>query len=439
MLLFSYDAGNSIDTIFYREKKHMMQDDFEKIVMRDGRSLPMSTPKILILGAGYGGVTTACELQKKLNHNEAEVTLVSKHDYHYLTTWLHEPAAGTMPASRAQIFLNEIIDKNKVNVIKGTVANISGEQQKVTLEDGTELEYDYLVIGLGSDPETFGIEGLKENALTIRSINAVQKIKEHIEYMFASYNSEPERTDYLTFVVGGAGFTGIEFSGELVNRIPELCREYNIDPSLVKVYSIEAAPSALPGFDKDLVDYAMNLLSSKGVEFKINTPIKQCTPDGVILATGEEIKSKTVIWTGGVRGNSVVENSGFEVMRGRVKVDEFMRAPGYENVFVIGDCALVFNAEGRPYPPTAQISIQEGENVSRNLKALVRGEKLAMVSFVPNLQGTLASLGKGEGMGIIFNKKKLFGLSAALMKKGSDVRYLYKIGGIGMILKKIRL
>jgi len=397
----------------------------------------MSTPKILILGAGYGGLLTTLQLQKKLNYNEAEVTLVNKHDYHYITTWLHEPAAGTASADHARVYLDEIIDMNKIHFVKGTVQSIQPDEQKVTLENGDVLSYDYLVIGLGSEPETFGIEGLKEHAFSIRSINAVRQIREHIEYMFAKYKMEPHREDYLTFVVGGAGFTGIEFCGELADRVPELCREFDVDPELVKIYNIEAAPTALPGFDPDLVNYAMDVLTRKGVQFKINTPIKQCTPEGVVLATGEEIKSATVVWTGGVRGNSIVEKSGFEVMRGRVKVDEYLRAPGYQNVFIVGDCALIFNDQGRPYPPTAQIAVQEGENCGSNLVKIVRGE-VVLEPFVPNLQGTLASLGKGEGMGMV-GTKKIYGTSAALMKKASDLRYLWKIGGVGLALKKVRL
>ncbi|WP_139490782.1 NAD(P)/FAD-dependent oxidoreductase [Brevibacillus dissolubilis] len=398
----------------------------------------MSTPKILILGAGYGGLLTTLGLQQRLNYNEAEITLVNKHDYHFITTWLHEPAAGTAPADHARVDLHKIIDTNKVNLIKGTVESIDPKAQSVKLADGKELPYDHLVIGLGPEPETFGIEGLREHAFSIRSINAVLQIREHIEYMFAKYKNEPGREDYITFVVGGAGFTGIEFLGELGDRIPELCQEFDVDPSLVKIYNVEAAPTALPGFDKDLVDYAMNILQRKGIEFRLNTPIKKCTPDGVELATGEFIKTKTVVWSGGVRGNSIVEKSGFEVMRGRVKVDEYLRAPGYENVFVVGDCALIFNDEGRPYPPTAQIAIQEGENLARNLSSIVRGEKISLVPFVPALQGTLASLGKGEGMGLV-GTKKVFGTTAALFKKGSDLRYLYKIGGLGLALKKVKL
>lgn len=396
----------------------------------------MSTPKILILGAGYGGLLTTLGLQKKLNYNEAEVTLVNKHNYHYITTWLHEPAAGTSPADHARVDLEQIIDTSKIRFVKGVVESIQPDQRSVTLENGDVLSYDYLVIGLGSEPETFGIEGLREHALSIRSINAVREIREHIEYMFAKFKNDPSRTDYLTFVVGGAGFSGIEFSGELSDRVPELCKEFDVDPSLVKIYNIEAAPTVLPGFDQELIDYAMKVLTEKGVQFKISTPIKQCTSEGVVLATGEEIKAGTVVWTGGVRGNSIVEKSGFEVMRGRVKVDEFLHAPGYDNVFVVGDCALIFNDQGRPYPPTAQIAVQEGENCASNLTALVRGGVLK--PFVPALQGTLASLGKGEGIGMV-GTKKVFGTSAALMKKASDLRYLYKIGGIGLAMKKVRL
>ncbi|MFC8684230.1 NAD(P)/FAD-dependent oxidoreductase [Brevibacillus porteri] len=396
----------------------------------------MGTPKILILGAGYGGLLTTLQLQKKLNYNEAEITLVNKHNYHYITTWLHEPAAGTAPADHARVSLDGILNKDKVNFVKGTVQAIQPEEQTVTLENGEVLSYDYLVIGLGSEPETFGIEGLKEHAFSIRSINAVRNIREHIEYMFSKFKNEPDRTDYLTFVVGGAGFTGIEFCGELGDRLPELCREFDVDPELVKVYCIEAAPTALPGFDPELIQYAMDVLERKGIEFKIGTPIKQCTPDGVLLATGEEIKSKTVVWAAGVRGNSIVEKAGFEVMRGRVKVDEYLRAPGHENVFVVGDCALIFNEEGRPYPPTAQIAVQEGETLGENLAALIRGD--LSQKFIPHLQGTLASLGKGEGIGQV-GSKKLFGSTAAMMKKASDLRYLYKIGGVGLALKKVKL
>ncbi|GAB7056826.1 MULTISPECIES: NAD(P)/FAD-dependent oxidoreductase [unclassified Paenibacillus] len=389
-------------------------------------------PRIVILGAGYGGIVTAIRLQKELNYNEADVTLVNKHDYHYITTHLHMPAAGTDNPENARVNILKLIDEFKIDFVKSTVVQIRPQEKKVILEEGT-LSYDYLVIGLGGEPETFGIPGLKEYAMNIRSINSVRLIREHIEYQFAKFKREPSRTDYLTFVVGGAGFTGIEFVGELADRIPQLCKEFDVDPSLVKIYNVEAAPTALPGFDPELVEYAMEVLQKKGVTFKIATAIKECTPEGVVLATGEEIKSSTVIWTGGIRGNHLLDEAGFETMRGRIKVDETLRAPGYDHVYVLGDCSIVMNPEGRPYPPTAQISMQQAEVCASNLVAQIRGSELKKFEYKP--KGTVASLGRGEAIGIV-GSKKIKGGIAAIMKKIIDLRYLYIIGGIPLVIRK---
>ncbi len=392
----------------------------------------MAIPKIVILGAGYGGIMTAINLQKSLNYNEAEVTLVNKHDYHYLTTLLHEPAAGTVSSEAVKVKVKDLINEQKINFRKGIVESVDTANRRVILEDG-ELEYNYLVMALGSEPETFGIDGLKEHAFSIRSLNASRVIREHIQYMFAKYKYDKDEAN-VTFVVGGAGFTGIEFVGELADRIPELCAQYDVPREKVKIYNVEAAPTVLPGFDQVLVDYAMKVLTEKGVDFKINMPIKQCTPDGIVLASGEEIRSKTVVWTGGVRGNSIIEKSGFETMRGRLKVDPHLLAPGYDDVFIIGDLALIMNEQaGRPYPPTAQMATQQAPVCAHNLLAKIRGGQLK--EFVPQLKGTLASLGKGEGIGMI-GKRKLLGNTAALMKKASDLRYLYMLGGLSLVLKK---
>jgi NADH dehydrogenase len=396
----------------------------------------MSTPKIVILGAGYAGLVAALKLQKSLHYNEAEITLVNKHDYHYITTELHQPAAGTMHHDKARVEIEALIDTKKVHFIKDIVRGIDKDEKKVSLHKNGELSYDYLVIGLGSEPETFGIKGLLDYSLNIRTINSVRFIRQHIEYQFAKYKMDPEREDLLTFIVGGAGYTGIEFVGELADRIPDLCQEYDVDRNLVRIIVVEAAPQAIPMFDPQLVEYAMEVLSNKGVEFLLNTPIKECTPEGVILATDEEIKSATVVWTGGVRGSSLIEQSGFEAMRGRIKVDQFLRAPGHDDVFVTGDCALLIDeASNRPYPPTAQMAMQHGYNVSDNITALIRGAELS--PFQPVIRGTVASLGRGEAIGIV-GTRKLVGASASWMKKLIDMRYLYIIGGLPLVLKKGR-
>ncbi|WP_093293588.1 NAD(P)/FAD-dependent oxidoreductase [Thermoactinomyces sp. DSM 45892] len=395
----------------------------------------VATPKILVLGAGYGGLMTVKGLTRSLGASDAEITLVNQNPYHYFTTELHKPAAGTAHHDHARVNIASVINTNRINFVVDRVTSINPSENKVYLENHT-LDYDHLVIGLGSAPETFGIKGLLENAFFIRNIDSVRMIREHMEYMFARYKNDPKE-EYLTIVVGGAGFTGIEYVGELVDRLPELCREYDLPQEKLRIVNIEAAPTVLPGFDQALIDYAVEYLKGKGVEFYLGVPIEECTKDGVVLKGGEEIKSSTVVWTGGVRGNKLVEESGIETMRGRVKVDENLRAPGHDNIYVLGDSSLVIPKEGeRPYPPTAQISTQQGQYLGKHLPQLMRGESVHAFQYAP--KGTVASLGNRVAIGVV-GSKKLFGGSASFMKKLIDLRWLFLLGGISLVLRKGKL
>lgn len=399
--------------------------------------IPLNKPKVVVLGAGYGGLMTVTRLVKKIGINEADITLVNKHNYHYETTWMHEASAGTLHHDRCRYSIKDVINTSRVRFVQDTVKNINKEEKKVVLGTG-EIAYDYLVVALGAVPETFGISGLKEYAFSISNIDSSRQLREHMEYQFATYNTEAEkRPERLTIVVGGAGFTGIEFLGELANRIPELCREYDIDRQQVRLICVEAAPSVLPGFDPELVDYAVNYLEGKGVEFKIGTAVKECTPDGIFVGKDdqtEEIKAGTVVWAAGVRGNPVIEESGFENMRGRVKVKPDLRVDSFDDIFVIGDCSLVINEEiDRPYPPTAQISMQQGETCATNIAALIHGKETETFKF--DNKGSVASLGEHDAIGVALGKK-MTGTSASMMKKIIDNRSLYLIGGPGLVLKK---
>lgn len=391
-------------------------------------------PRVVILGAGYGGLVTAVRLQKKLRAEQLNVTLINKHHYHYLTTHLHMPAAGTDHHDNARVNIRELLDEGKIRLVKATVLQIKPDEKQVVLDNGT-LSYDYLVIGLGSEVETFGIPGLKEHALAITSINSVRFIRQHIEYMFAKYKMEPGRSDYLTFVVVGAGFTGTEFAGELADRVPYLCKTYDVNPALVRVVNVEASPKALPpGMPADLVDYGMEVMRRKGVQYRLSTTIQECTPEGVVLGDGTSIRAATVVWSGGVRGNSLLEQAGFETMRGRVKVDEYLRSMQYPDVFITGDCSIVFAPDGKPYPANAQIAVQQGCNVARNLIRLADNQPL--IPFAYDYKGTVASLGRGEAVGMM-KVKKVKGRTAALLKKMIDARYLWMIGGLPLVFKKL--
>jgi NADH dehydrogenase len=265
-------------------------------------------------------------------------------------------------------------------------------------------------------------------------VDGARQMKDRIEYMFARYHSDEAKEEDLTFVVAGAGFTGMEFMGELSERVPKLCKEYDVPRNKVKMYVIEAMPTALPGFDPELVEYAMNLLENRGVEFKLDSPIKAVTENSVELNTGESVKTSTVIWATGVRGNPLIEESGFENNRARVKVDDDLRAPGHEREFIIGDCSLIINTEiDRPFPPTAQIALQQGETAADNIKALMEGRPTE--AFVADIKGTVASLGGKEAIGVV-GSKKLYGRPAYFMKKVIENRALWVLGGFGFLLRK---
>jgi NADH dehydrogenase len=397
----------------------------------------MGKTKIVVLGAGYGGLMTVKYLQKYIGRG-AEIVLVNKNDYHYETTWLHEASAGTLHHNEVRYDILGVTGQ-KVEFVHDTVLEINKDKKEVVLEKGA-LSYDYLVVALGGESETFGIPGLKEYAFGITNVNTARRLRKHIELQFANFHLENRNQDEpLTIVVGGAGFTGIEFLGELTNRIPKLCREYDIEPSKVKVICVEAAPTALPGFDPELVDYAVSRLTERGVEFLIGTAIKECTPEGILVAKGVEdpyeIKASTVVWAAGVRGSSIIEKSGFENMRGRVKVNADLRVPGYDDIFVIGDSSLIIDeTSNRPYPPTAQIAMQQGKSCAKNLSLLFLN-KQELETFKFDNKGTVCSLGENDAIGVVYGKK-LTGFKASVMKKIIDNRALFLIGGLDLVLKK---
>ena len=398
----------------------------------------MKRPTILVLGAGYGGLSTVVNLQKQVGPDVADIILINKNDYHYESTWLHEASAGTLKPEQVRYDVQNVINPSKVNFVKATVEGIDVNTKKVSTSAG-DYTYDYLVIGLGFEGETFGIQGLDKYALSIANVNAARQIRDHIEYQFATWSTEEVRDDSrLTIVVGGAGFSGIEFLGELGNRVPQLCAEYDVPKEKVRIVCVEAAPMVLPGFDPELVEYAVRQLESKGIEFSIGTPVVEATPEGVKIKKGEDefdfIKAGTVVWAAGVRGNRLIETSGIENMRARVKVEKDMRAPGYPDVFIVGDCALLINEEtNRPYPPTAQIAMQQAVTIAKNIVSLMNGNNTD--EFVPALKGTVCSLGEHDAIGDVMGKK-ITGKKAAIMKKIIDNRALYMIGGIPLVIKK---
>lgn len=387
--------------------------------------------KILVLGAGYAGLSTVAKLQKTIGVQEADITLINKNEYHYESTWLHETAAGSMNWEEGVYPIAKVVDNMKTRFIPAEVTKINRDEQTVETTQGV-FEFDTLIVALGFESESFGIKGMDEFATTIVSPQTAVATREEIEKNFINYKTSKDPKD-LSILVGGAGFTGVEFLGELVETLPVLCKTHGIDYNDVKITCVEAMPSMLPMFSDELTQYAVDFLESRGVEFMLGTAITAANENGFVVKVNDEevqLEASSVVWTAGVRGSRLMEESFEGVKRGRIIVKEDLTIDGYPNIFAIGDVAAVMNGTGenaRPYPTTAQIAMQLGEHTAKNIKLQLNGEK--MEPFAYDDKGTVCSLGANDGIGVVFGRE-IKGKSAAFMKKVIDTRAVLKIGGV---------
>ncbi|MES3703289.1 NAD(P)/FAD-dependent oxidoreductase [Staphylococcus arlettae] len=393
--------------------------------------------KVLVLGAGYAGLQTITKLQKQISADQAEITLINKNDYHYEATWLHEASAGTISYEDLLYPVESVVNQDKVNFVKAEVTKIDRNARKVETDAGI-FDFDVLVVALGFESETFGIEGMKDYAFQIENVVTARKLSRHIEDKFANYAASKQKDDKdLAILVGGAGFTGVEFLGELADRIPELCNKYGVDQSKVKLTCVEAAPKMLPMFSDELVNHAVSYLEAKGVEFKIGTPIVAANEKGFVVKVNDEeqqLEANTSVWAAGVRGSKLMEESFEGVKRGRIVTNQDLTISGYDNIFVIGDCSAFIPAgEERPLPTTAQIAMQQGEHTAKSIQNILEGQPTSEFDYVD--RGTVCSLGANDGVGVVYGKD-IQGKKAAFMKKVIDTRAVFKLGGIGLAFKK---
>jgi len=384
--------------------------------------------QILILGGGYGGLLSALSARRYLTAEEAEITVVNRYSSHQIITELHRLAAGNISEKAVSLPLHKLLDGTDVGIRVDSVTEILPDDKKVKLASGLTLGFDKLVIALGSETAFFGIPGLQENSFVLKSVDDANRIYQHIVKSIERYASSKDPAD-ATFVIGGGGLTGIELVGELADMLPELCAKNGVDFKDVNLYVVEAAPGILRGFPDDLIERAMVSLQNRGVKFIVGVAITEVAGNVVTLKDGQTITANTVVWTGGVQGNSVVANCGIEVNRGRATVNAYLQSTSHPDIFLAGDSAVVMNPQGVPYPPTAQLAWQMGETVGYNLFAAIRGG--AMKEFSPVFSGTLASLGRKDAIGTIgASGLKLKGMPASLMKEASNIRYLSHIRGL---------
>jgi NADH:ubiquinone reductase (H+-translocating) len=356
--------------------------------------------EIVVAGAGYAGLHVALRLTAKLRNNPmTDLILVDRHDYHQVLTELPRVAGGTRAADAVRIPLQDVLAK-RVRFIRTEINGFDLAGRQLLTEVGP-IGWTRLVLALGSRPNDFAIPGLAQRALSLYSASDAERVWAAVMTALttAAAETDPERQRRLaTVVVGGGGATGVELAGELAEMLPEAASRHGLAPDRPAVWLVEAGPTILAGSSAQLIDKASSILSDLGVQVRTNAAIAAATKEGFRLKDGQLVEGGVFVWAGGVKAPGLVANSGLPTgHNGRIKVDRYLRVLEYPDIYVAGDLASVVNPRsGHVLPPLAQVALEEGETVARNLDAELEARPLE--EFTLHDKGFVVSVGTRRGV-----------------------------------------
>lgn len=360
--------------------------------------------KILILGGGFGGVYSLINLHKYFHKNKnIKITLISDKNYFLFTPLLHEFVTGSISLDSLIEPIRKIIRCCDYDFIHGNVEIIDLENKLVKISKLT-INYDYLIIALGSKPNFYNIPGADKYSFTLKNIDDAIKLKNRIIENFekASLNID-EVKKLLTFVIIGGGATGVELAAEMSEYFYHTFSKI-YSPQLTKlteIYLIEKGNELIYQFHPKLRIKVKKILENKRIKIKLGIGCKEIGEDYVKLDNNEIIETKNVIWTAGVKPNLTEINGEIEKdNQGRIVVDEFLRIKNYKEVFVIGDCCCFIQNE-KPLPQLAQVAVRQAEFISKNLYYLFNNKPLKIFKY--KHKGDLLSVGKLSAVGEIKN------------------------------------
>jgi NADH dehydrogenase len=396
--------------------------------------------RIVILGGGFGGVYAAIHLEKLLARVDAvEIFLVSHDNFFLFTPMLHEIAASDLEITNIVNPLRKLL--RRVEVLVGEVKEIDLPNKRVLLSRGyrnhsQEIDYEHLVIALGSITNFYDIPGLADLAVPMKSLrDAIQlraQILQHLEE--ANFECNPaERQSLLTFVVAGGGFAGVETVAALNDFVRDALPFYpNLSEGMLRVVLVHSGPVILPELGESLGRHTQKVLERRGVEIQLNTRVQSMTENRVFLAYTAPIPCSTLVWTAGTVPSPLISPLPCAKKRGRIAVNQFLQVSDWPDVWAVGDCAFVPDSKnpGKSHPPTAQHAIREGKVVAQNIAAALLGRPGKPFSF--KTIGLLASIGRRTGVARIFG----YNFSGFLAWWMWRTIYLSKLPGLD---KKVRV
>ena len=411
---------------------------FPRLLERAAAS-PTSPTQVVILGGGFGGVSTAQRLERLTAQDERyNVTLVSQSNYLLFTPMLAEVASSALQARHISTPLRSACPHTRFQ--RAAVEEINAETKTVRLRPGVGLpdetiKYDHLVLALGSVPEYHGLEGMETHSFSLKTLEDATQLRNHVLALLERADIEPdhaERVRQLTFVVVGGGFAGTEVVAELFDLVHGVLHYYpRIEPDELRFALIHSRARILPELSSRLGDYSLRKLSERGIEFLLETRVREATEVEVSLDGGFRIPTRTIVWTAGNRPNPLLKTLPVETdARGAVITSRSLRVTGLDDVWAIGDCSNVPDQHGQPYPPTAQHALREGKLVAENIAASVEGKEV--MEFRYRSVGLLVALGHRTGAAEIMGRR-FSGLLAWFLWRAL---YLGKLPGLE---KKVRV
>ena len=379
--------------------------------------------RVLILGGGFGGLNAA----QKLKRAPVEVTLVDRRNFHLFQPLLYQVATGSLSPGEISAPLRHVLSRHKnTEVLLGEAADIDPNAKRVTLRDGATLGYDSLIVATGSKTSYYGKEAWREYAPSLKTVEEATAIRHKILYAFEWAErsaTEAEAREWLTFVIVGAGATGLELAGALAEIANETLKNdfRRINSKDARIILMEGGNRVLGAYPLELSARAENLVSRLGVEVMKGVLATEIDDTGVTYKRGdavEKLAAKTVIWAGGVTatsfGNKLAERTKAETDRsGRIKVRPDLTIPNYPDIFVVGDLALAQGKNGKPVPGVAQVAIQGGAYAARTIRDRLAGKK-NLPPFHYFDKGDLAVIGRASAVANIFGLH-VWGLPAWLI------------------------
>jgi NADH dehydrogenase len=356
-------------------------------------------PRVLIIGGGFGGLYAA----RALRRANVEVTVVDRRNHHVFQPLLYQVAtAGLSPGDIASPIRWILRRQPNVEVLLGDVDRVETSHRAVHLKDGTEIPYDYLIVAAGATHAYFGHDDWQVYAPGLKSLEDALEIRRRVLLAFerAERETDPARRQVLlTFVVVGAGPTGVELAGALAEIARQsLARNFrHFDPGSARVILLEAGPHVLATFPEPLREAARHDLERLGVDVRTSTPVTRVGPAIVETSSGS-IAAETILWAAGVAASPLGATLGAPIDRaGRVLVNPDLSIPGHPEVFVIGDLATLKGPDGKPYPGVAQVAIQMGAHAVKNIQRSIEGQP--MRPFAYHDFGNLATIGRAAAVG----------------------------------------